>query len=88
VKIFIEDKRKAGGRPSKKSVVDLVFERSSVTNTTSNLLQATPKRTGMEWANVKSRWRDRFSESKYAKIYKSLDEFCTFALDSEVSEEW
>jgi hypothetical protein len=88
VKVFIEDKRKSGGRPSKKSVVDLVFERSPVTNNTTNLPQATPKRTGMEWANVKSMWKDRFAESKYAKIYKSLDEFCTFALDSEVSEQW
>lgn len=88
VKVFIEDKRKSGGRPSKKSVVDLVFERGSVTNNNTNLLQATPKRTGMDWANVKTRWKDRFAESKYAKIYKSLDEFCTFALDSEVSEQW
>lgn len=88
VKVFIEDKRKSGGRPSKKSVVDLVFERVSVTNNNTNLLQATPRRTGMDWANVKTRWKDRFAESKYAKIYKSLDEFCTFALDSEVSEQW
>lgn len=88
VKVFIEDKRKSGGRPSKKSVVDLVFERGSVTNNNTNLLQATPRRTGMDWANVKTRWKDRFAESKYAKIYKSLDEFCTFALDSEVSEQW
>ena len=88
VKVFIEDKRKSGGRPSKRSVVDLVFERGSVANNNTNSLQATPKRTGMDWANVKTRWKDRFAESKYAKIYKSLDEFCTFALDSEVSEQW
>ena len=85
VKVFIEEKRKNGGRPSKKSVVDLVFERKG---TSEPVKAAQPRRTGMEWANVKAAWRDKFAESRYAKVYKSLDEFCTFALDSEVSEQW
>jgi hypothetical protein len=77
VKILIENKRKNGGRPSKKSVIDLIF--SGVREEK----RAQPVRTGPEWAQVKMEWRDKFSESKYAKMYKSLDEFCTFASDAE-----
>jgi len=77
VKILIENKRKNGGRPSKKSVIDLIF--SGVREER----RAQPVRTGPEWAQVKMEWRDKFSESKYAKMYKSLDEFCTFASDAE-----
>jgi hypothetical protein len=77
VKVMIENKRKNGGRPSKKSVIDFIF--SGVKEEK----RAQPLRTGPEWARVKMEWRDKFSTSKYAKIYKSLDEFCTFASEAE-----
>lgn len=77
---FIEMKRTSGGRPSKKSVVDLVFAGVKPTEAKQ------PLRTGMAWASVKSSWKERFSTSKFAKSYKSLDEFCTFATDLEVSQ--
>jgi hypothetical protein len=77
VKVIIENKRKNGGRPSKKSVIDFIF--SGVREEK----RAQPLRTGPEWARVKMEWRDKFSSSKYAKMYKSLDEFCTFATEEE-----
>ena len=77
VKVMIENKRKNGGRPSKKSVIDFIFSGAREEK------RALPVRTGPEWARVKMEWRDKFSSSKYAKIYKSLDEFCTFATEEE-----
>jgi hypothetical protein len=77
VKVMIENKRKEGGRPSKKSVIDFIF--SGVREEK----RAQPVRTGPEWARVKMEWRDKFPTSKYVKMYKSLDEFCTFASEAE-----
>ncbi len=77
VKVMIESKRKNGGRPSKKSVIDFIFSGAREEK------RAQPTRTGPEWARVKMEWRDKFSSSKYSKMYKSLDEFCTFASDLE-----
>ena len=77
VKVMIENKRKDGGRPSKKSVIDLIFSGAKEEK------RAQPVRTGPEWARVKMEWRDKFPTSKYVKMYKSLDEFCTFASDAE-----
>jgi hypothetical protein len=77
VKILIENKRKNGGRPSKKSVIEFIFSGAKEEK------RAQPVRTGPEWARVKMEWRDKFPASKYAKIYKSLDEFCTFATEEE-----
>jgi len=77
VKVMIENKRKEGGRPSKKSVIDFIFSGAKEEK------RAQPLRTGPEWARVKMEWRDRFASSKYAKMYKSLDEFCTFATEEE-----
>jgi hypothetical protein len=77
VKVMIESKRKNGGRPSKKSVIEFIFSGAKEER------RAQPVRTGPEWARVKMEWRDRFPSSKYAKIYKSLDEFCTFATEEE-----
>jgi hypothetical protein len=77
VKVMIENKRKEGGRPSKKSVIDFIFSGAREEK------RAQPVRTGPEWARVKMEWRDKFADSKYAKMYKSLDEFCTFASDLE-----
>jgi hypothetical protein len=77
VKVMIENKRKNGGRPSKKSVIDFIFSGAREEK------RAQPLRTGPEWARVKMEWRDKFSSSKYAKMYKSLDEFCTFATEEE-----
>ena len=77
VKVMIENKRKNGGRPSKKSVIDFIFSGAKEEK------RAQPLRTGPEWARVKMEWRDKFSSSKYAKMYKSLDEFCTFATEEE-----
>jgi hypothetical protein len=77
VKILIENKRKEGGRPSKKSVIDFIFSGAKEDK------RAQPVRTGPEWARVKMEWRDKFPTSKYVKMYKSLDEFCTFASDAE-----
>jgi len=77
VKVMIESKRKNGGRPSKKSVIDFIFSGAREEKRTQ------PTRTGPEWARVKMEWRDKFSSSKYSKMYKSLDEFCTFASDLE-----
>jgi hypothetical protein len=77
VKVMIENKRKNGGRPSKKSVIDFIFSGAREEKRTQ------PTRTGPEWARVKMEWRDKFSSSKYSKMYKSLDEFCTFASDLE-----
>jgi hypothetical protein len=74
---MIENKRKEGGRPSKKSVIDLIFSGAREEKARQ------PVRTGPEWARVKMEWRDKFSSSKYAKMYKSLDEFCTFATEEE-----
>ena len=77
VKTMIESKRKNGGRPSKKSVIDFIFSGAKEER------RAQPMRTGPEWARVKMEWRERFPSSKYAKMYKSLDEFCTFATEEE-----
>jgi len=77
VKTMIESKRKNGGRPSKKSVIDFIFSGAKEER------RAQPVRTGPEWARVKMEWRERFPSSKYAKMYKSLDEFCTFATEEE-----
>jgi len=77
VKILIENKRKEGGRPSKKSVIDFIFSGAKEEK------RAQPVRTGPEWARVKMEWRDKFPTSKYVKMYKSLDEFCTFASEAE-----
>jgi hypothetical protein len=77
VKILIENKRKEGGRPSKKSVIDFIFSGAKEEK------RGQPVRTGPEWARVKMEWRDKFPTSKYVKMYKSLDEFCTFASDAE-----
>lgn len=77
VKVMIENKRKDGGRPSKKSVIDFIFSGAKEEK------RAQPVRTGPEWARVKMEWRDKFATSKYAKMYKSLDEFCTFASEEE-----
>jgi hypothetical protein len=77
VKVMIENKRKNSGRPSKKSVIDFIFSGAKEEK------RAQPLRTGPEWARVKMEWRDKFSSSKYAKMYKSLDEFCTFATEEE-----
>ena len=77
VKVMIENKRKNGGRPSKKSVIDFIFSGAKEEK------RAQPVRTGAEWARVKMEWRDKFAGSKYAKMYKSLDEFCTFATEEE-----
>jgi hypothetical protein len=77
VKILIESKRKNGGRPSKKSVINFIFSGAKEER------RAQPVRTGPEWARVKMEWRDKFASSKYAKMYKSLDEFCTFATEEE-----
>ena len=87
VKVMIENKRKNGGRPSKKSVIDFIFSGTRgdkrVFSSTSGEKQVQPVRTGAEWARVKMEWRDKFATSKYAKMYKSLDEFCTFATEEE-----
>jgi len=80
VKVMIENKRKEGGRPSKKSVIDLIF--SGVREEKARQ----PVRTGPEWARVKMEWREKFPSSKYAKMYKSLDEFCTFATEEECKQ--
>lgn len=77
VRVMIENKRKDGGRPSKKSVIDFIFSGAKEEK------RAQPVRTGPEWARVKMEWRDKFTSSKYAKMYKSLDEFCTFATEEE-----
>jgi hypothetical protein len=77
VKVMIENKRKNGGRPSKKSVIDFIFSGPKEER------KQQPVRTGAEWARVKMEWRDKFATSKYAKMYKSLDEFCTFATEEE-----
>jgi hypothetical protein len=77
VKVMIENKRKNGGRPSKKSVIEFIFSGAKEEK------RAQPVRTGPEWARVKMEWRDKFTSSKYSKMYKSLDEFCTFASDLE-----
>jgi hypothetical protein len=77
VKTMIENKRKEGGRPSKRSVIDFIFSGAKEEK------RAQPVRTGPEWARVKMEWRDKFASSKYAKMYKSLDEFCTFASEEE-----
>jgi hypothetical protein len=77
VKVMIENKRKNGGRPSKKSVIDFIFSGAKEEK------RMQPVRTGPEWARVKMEWRDRFASSKYSKMYKSLDEFCTFATEEE-----
>ena len=77
VKVMIENKRKNGGRPSKKSVIEFIFSGAREER------RMQPVRTGPEWARVKMEWRDKFPTSKYAKIYKSLDEFCTFATEEE-----
>ena len=87
VKVMIENKRKNGGRPSKKSVIDFIFSGTRgdkrVFSSASGEKQVQPVRTGAEWARVKMEWRDKFATSKYAKMYKSLDEFCTFATEEE-----
>jgi len=80
VKVMIESKRKNGGRPSKKSVIDFIFSGAREER------RALPARTGPEWARVKMEWRERFPSSKYAKMYKSLDEFCTFATEEECKQ--
>ena len=80
VKVMIESKRKNGGRPSKKSVIDFIFSGAKEEK------RAQPMRTGPEWARVKMEWRERFPSSKYAKMYKSLDEFCTFATEEECKQ--
>jgi hypothetical protein len=77
VKVMIENKRKNGGRPSKKSVIEFIFSGAREER------KMQPIRTGPEWARVKMEWREKFSSSKYAKMYKSLDEFCTFATEEE-----
>ena len=77
VRVLIENKRKEGGRPSKKSVIDFIFSGAKEEK------RSQPVRTGPEWARVKMEWRDKFPTSKYVKMYKSLDEFCTFASDAE-----
>jgi hypothetical protein len=77
VKVMIENKRKNGGRPSKKSVIEFIFSGAREEK------RAQPVRTGPEWARVKMEWREKFASSKYAKMYKSLDEFCTFATEEE-----
>lgn len=77
VKVMIENKRKNGGRPSKKSVIDFIFSGAREEK------RGHPVRTGADWARVKMEWRDKFATSKYAKMYKSLDEFCTFATEEE-----
>ena len=77
VKVMIENKRKEGGRPSKKSVINFIFSGAKEEK------RAQPVRTGPEWARVKMEWRDKFADSKYSKMYKSLDEFCTFASEAE-----
>jgi hypothetical protein len=74
----VEKKRLSGGRPSKKQIIDLVFQGEK------KEVNRKPMRSGIEWAGVKNEWRDRFATSKYANAYKSLDEFCTFASDQEV----
>lgn len=73
VKAFIEAKRAAGGRPSKIQITDVVFEDEPVE------VERKPLRTGSEWMRVKALWKDKFHLSKFTKMYKSLDEFCTFA---------
>lgn len=80
VKAMIENKRKNGGRPSKKSVVSFIFSGAKEEK------RAQPVRTGPEWARVKMEWREKFPSSKYAKMYKSLDEFCTFATEEECKQ--
>lgn len=80
VKSMIENKRKNGGRPSKKSVISFIFSGAK------NEKRAQPVRTGPEWARVKMEWRDKFTTSKYVKMYKSLDEFCTFATEEECKQ--
>jgi len=80
VKVMIESKRKNGGRPSKKSVIDFIFSGAREER------RAQPVRTGPEWARVKMEWREKFPSSKYAKMYKSLDEFCTFATEEECKQ--
>lgn len=80
IKVMIENKRKEGGRPSKKSVIDFIFSGAKEEK------RAQPVRTGPEWARVKMEWRDKFATSKYAKMYKSLDEFCTFATEEECKQ--
>jgi hypothetical protein len=77
---FVESKRAKGGRPSKKSIIDMVFSSQEVDK------RSSPLRTGIEWANVKRLWTDKFQSSKFVKQYKSLDEFCTFATEEEVSQ--
>jgi hypothetical protein len=77
VRVLIENKRKEGGRPSKKSVIDFIFSGAKEEK------RSQPVRTGPEWARVKMEWRDKFPTSKYVKMYKSLDEFCTFATEEE-----
>lgn len=76
---LMENKRLSGGRPSKRMIIDLIFSNAPTSEARK------PIRSGIEWANVKSQWRDSFAASKYANSYKSLDEFCTFASDAEVS---
>ena len=80
VKVLIERKRKNGGRPSKKSVIDFIFSGAKEEK------RSQPVRTGPEWARVKMEWRDKFASSKYSKMYKSLDEFCTFATEEECKQ--
>lgn len=78
VKSFIEGKRRQGGRPSKRAVIEMIFLQGKSVDVLK------PVRTGAEWARVKSMWKDKFIESKYSKMYKSLDEFCTFAPKEQV----
>lgn len=76
---LIEGKRVSGGRPSKRMIIELIFGSADFKEVRK------PVRSGIEWSNVKFMWKDTFAASKYAKVYKSLDEFCTFASDAEVS---
>jgi hypothetical protein len=42
-----------------------------------------PVRSGMAWLKVKNEWKTKFATSEFAKTYKSLDEFATFASNEE-----
>lgn len=45
-----------------------------------------PVRTGMAWLKVKNEWRDKFQNSEFATVYKSLDDFATFASTEECQQ--
>lgn len=41
-------------------------------------------RGGKDWYEVKVKWKDKFEESEFKDLYKSIDDFAKFATQKEV----